>query len=107
MVKIEMVVAKRLNTRNEEAGILKWGPRWRSIVRAWRIVRLLKIPIAVLKQMPVDHIGRILISFLRSSTSSTAHSLHDLAYEPSSIASHLQFSVLHDSRICIESGAST
>jgi hypothetical protein len=48
-VKIEMVVAKRLNTRKEEAGILKWGPRWRSIVRAWRIVRLVKIHIAVPK----------------------------------------------------------
>lgn len=49
MVKIEMVVAKRLKTMKEEAGILKWGPRWRSIVRAWRIVRLVKMPIEVPK----------------------------------------------------------
>jgi hypothetical protein len=49
MVKIEMLVAIRLKTTKEEAGISKWGPRWRSIVRAWRIVRLVKMPIVVPK----------------------------------------------------------
>lgn len=87
IVRIEMVVAKRLKTAKEEAGILKWGPRCRSIVRAWRIVRLPKTPIGVAKKIPEDHIGMILTSFLRSSTSSTVHSLHDLAYEPSSCLS--------------------
>jgi hypothetical protein len=69
---------KKLKSRNEPAGILKWEPRCQFMVRAWRVMRLLKVPIEALKKMPVDHNGMILIRVLRASTSSMVQSLHDL-----------------------------
>ena len=81
-IRIEMTVAKKLKSRNVPAGILKWGPRYRSMVSAWRVTRLEKLPIEIPKKIPVDHNGIIRIRVLRSSTSSTVHSFHDLAYKP-------------------------
>lgn len=83
IMKMEMAVAKRLNTMIEAAGILKCGPRCLSMVRAWSTVRLLKMPIGVLRKMPVDHSGMIFIRALRSSTSLTVHSVHEFPCEPS------------------------
>lgn len=104
MMKIEMAVPNRLKTRNDAAGILKWDPRCRFMVKAWSIVRLLKIPIAVPNKIPVDQSGIILSRLLRSATSSMIHSLHDLAYEPSdclslSVFSAARFKKLHP-RMC-------
>ena len=100
IMKMVMAVAKRLKTANEPAGIMNCGPRCLSIVRAWSMKRLVEIPIGVPKNIPVDHSGMIFIRVLRSSTSLTVHSFHDLAYEPSnclsvSIFSAAQFKSLH------------
>lgn len=81
MIKIERAVASRLNIMKEPAGILKCGPRCRSMVRTWTIARLLSTPMVVLKRMLLDHNGMILNRVLRSSTSSTVQSFHDLALE--------------------------
>lgn len=77
---------------NEPAGIVKCGPRCLSIVRAWSIVRLLEIPIGVLRKMPVDHSGMIFIRVLRSFTSLTVHNFHVFSYEPSNCLSSSVFS---------------
>ena len=78
MMNIEMAVANKLKSRNEPTGILKWEPRCQFMVRACRVMRLLKVLIEALKKMPVDHNGMILIRVLRASTSSMVQSLHDL-----------------------------
>lgn len=75
-------------TRIEPGGTWKRGDRLRSVVRAWRMVRLTWIPIGVAKRMPVDQSGRILIRVLRSSTCLTLHSFHGcFAMEPSALMS--------------------
>ena len=83
----EMAVEASVNTTMVPAGILKCGPRWRSTVRACRTVKLVRTPIGVLKKMPLDSIGHILIKDLRSSTCCTEHSLHGFAMEPSELVS--------------------
>ena len=79
-------------TTIDPAGILKFGPRWRSIVRAWRIVKLPRIATGILKNMPVDHMGKILIRALRSSTCCKVHKLHGFAIEPTDWMSPSVFS---------------
>ncbi|PON64328.1 hypothetical protein TorRG33x02_273500 [Trema orientale] len=76
MMKIEMAVDMRLETRNVPAGILM-EPKCLSMVRAWTVERLLTMAMVMLRRIPVDHSGMILITFLRSSTSSTVHNFHD------------------------------
>ena len=88
----EMAVEMNAMTKMEPAGILKWGPRWRSMVRAWRTVRLLWIPIGVDKNILVHQSGKILIRVLRSSTCWTVHNLHGFAIKPSALLSPSVFS---------------
>lgn len=82
-----MVVEVRIKTIMEPAGILKCCPRWRSMVRAWRTVKLIRTAMGVLKKIPLDSIGSILMSDLISSTCSTEHSLHGFAMELSELMS--------------------
>ena len=84
---INMDMEIRVMTRMEPAGNLKLGPRCRSIVRAWRIVKLITMPIVVLKNILDDQSGKILISVFRSSTCWTVHTLHGFAIEPSGLMS--------------------
>lgn len=72
------------NTRTDAGGILKWGPRRRSMVRAWRTAKLDCMPIGVAKNMLEDHMGNILIRVLSSSTCWTVHVFHT---EPSGLMS--------------------
>ena len=88
----EIAVEVSIKTIMVPAGILKCGPRWRSIVRACRTVKLIRTPIGVLKKMPLDSIGNILIKDLRSSTCCTEQSLHGLAMELSELVSPSAFS---------------
>ena len=53
------------------------------MVKAWRIVKLSKTPIGVLKNIPDNHKGKILIRVLRSSTCCIVHILQGFAIEPS------------------------
>lgn len=69
------------NTRIEAAGMLKCGPIRRSIVRDWRMAKLLWMPIGVAKKMLEDHRGNILIRFLSCSTCCTVHVFHGFALE--------------------------
>lgn len=62
------------------------------MVRAWRTVRLLWIPIGVAKNILVHQSGKILIRVLRSSTCWTVHNLHGFAIKPSALMSPSVFS---------------
>lgn len=75
------------NTKTDAGGILKWGPRRRSMVRAWRTAKLDCMPIGVAKNILEDHMGNILIRVLSSSTCWTVHVFHGFATEPSGLMS--------------------
>ena len=62
------------------------------MIRAWRTVRLIWIPIGVPKNMLDDQSGKILIRVLKSSTCSTVHTLHGFAIKPSNLVSSSVFS---------------
>nr|GMD64492.1 hypothetical protein MIMGU_mgv1a014916mg [Ipomoea batatas] len=87
----ESEVERKTKTTIEPAGMWKWRPRWRSIVKAWRIDKLRFIAIGVDKNMAVDHSGKILIMVLKSSTSLTLHNLHCFLFVPSAATSPLPF----------------
>ena len=72
-----------MKTSMDPGGILKWGPRCRSMVMAWRVAKLLWMASGVLRNMPVDHSGKRVIRVLRSSTFCNVHSFHKFVIEPS------------------------
>lgn len=94
MMKIEMAVDKRPKTRKVPAGILM-DPNFLSIARAWTVDKLLTMAMVMLKRMPVDQSGRIFMTVLRFSTSSTVQSFHDFEYE---LSNCLSFSVFNAAR---------
>lgn len=87
MMARERAAAVLFRTRTDPGGISKRGPKWRSVVRAWRIVRLLWAAIGVAKNMAVDHNGNTLIRVFRSSTSPTVHNLQFFSIDPSDLMS--------------------
>ncbi|KAH7838073.1 hypothetical protein Vadar_021674 [Vaccinium darrowii] len=82
-----MQMKKDSKTSMDPAGIWKWDPRWRSMVKAWRTNRLVWIPAGVAKKMEEDHSGKILIKVLRSSTCWMVQSFHGFDIEPSGVMS--------------------
>lgn len=78
-----MQTKKDTETSMDPAGIVKCGPRRRSMVRAWRTKRLVWMPIGVPKKMEEDQSGKILMSVLRSSTCWRVQRFHGFAIEPS------------------------
>lgn len=100
----EMDEDARTTTMMDAAGILTLEPRWRSIDRAWITDMLDWIAIGVVRNIPLDHIGKSLIRVLRSSTCCKVHSFHDLAIDPSkwrspSVFNAARFKNLHQRRI--------
>lgn len=95
-----MLVARMSKAKKEEAGIWKLEPpRYLSMDRAWRIMKLLNIPTIALNMTLEDHSGIILIRVFKSSTSCTVLRLHDLALEPSdSIFNAPRFKNLHNTK---------
>ena len=79
----KMAVEIRLMTRIDPAGIWKWGPRCRSIVKAWITIKLAWTPIGVPKNILDNHNGKILKMVLRSSTCCTVHIFQGFAIKPS------------------------
>lgn len=75
----EMLTVIWTKNRVEPAGNLKCRPRWRSMERAWRMVKLLWIAIVVPRNMFEDQRGKILRRFLKSSTCWTVHGFHGFA----------------------------
>jgi len=73
-----IAVEMRVTKTNVPAGTLRWDAMLLSMTKARRTVKLNVTPIGVLKRMLVDHSGISMMDFLRSSTSSTVHWLHDL-----------------------------
>lgn len=83
----EMQVDSRTKTGKDPTGILKCDTMRRSMVRAWRVVKLPWIAIGVLINILDDHKGKILMTVLRSSTCWNVHRLHGFAIEPSGFKS--------------------
>lgn len=75
----KMLAEIMTTTGTVPAGILKWGPRCRSMTRAWRTAVLLRTASGVLRRMAVDHMGKTLMTVLRSSTFCTVQRLHGFA----------------------------
>lgn len=82
-MKMEVEVEINMKTGTEPAGKWKWGPKRRSMVKAWRTAKLSWMASGVHKNKPVDHRGKIFIRLFRSSTCCTEHSFHGLLIEPS------------------------
>lgn len=91
-----------MKTNIEPAGILKWGPRWRFMVMAWRVAKLIWTASGVLNKMPVDQSGEILIRVFRSSTCCNVHSFHNFAIEPSGLVSPSVSSAARFRNLCVE-----
>lgn len=75
-----------MNTIIDPAGTFVSGPRWRSTVRAWRIVKVLITGSVVHINTPLDSNGKIRDRFLKSSTCCTEHSLHEFTLLFSSVS---------------------
>ncbi|KAE8655450.1 hypothetical protein F3Y22_tig00117027pilonHSYRG00061 [Hibiscus syriacus] len=79
----------RTTTIIDAAGMLNLEPSCRSIDRAWITVMLDWIAIGVVRNIPLDHIGKSFIRVFRSSTCCKLHSFHGLAIDPSESMSPL------------------
>lgn len=89
-----MVKVRIPNTPKEPAGILKFvEKKWRSIVVACKTGKVCWLMVTAII-MPVDQMGRTLISDLSSSTCCVVHKFHGCAADPSGFKSSSGFLIM-------------
>ncbi|KAM1498147.1 hypothetical protein ACFX10_021028 [Malus domestica] len=71
----------------DPAGISKFSPMCRSILRACDTTNVPSCAYAIKKMAPEAHIGRVFTTHITSSTCWMLHSLHGFAQDPSSLTS--------------------
>lgn len=89
-----MVRVRSPNTPKEPAGILKLvEKKWRSIVVAWKTGKECWLMVTAII-MPVDQMGRTLISDLSSSTCCVVQRFHGRDADPSGFRSFSEFLIM-------------